>query len=98
MESQVSRAEHEEYKQRINDRSAVQDKRLDRLEEEVDDLRELVTSVEKLAINMQHMLEEQVSQGKRLEVLESRDGEMWRKVIAYVITSLIGIVIGCMFK
>lgn len=98
MESPVSRAEHEEYKQRINDRSAIQDKRLDRLEEEVDDLRGLVTSIDKLAINMQHMLEEQVSQGKRLEVLESRDGEMWRKVITYVITSLIGIVIGYMFK
>ena len=39
----------------------------------------LATSVEKLAISMQSMLKEQEKQGKRLEVLEGRDGEKWRR-------------------
>ena len=30
--------------------------------------------------------------GKRLVSLESKDGEMWRKVVGYVITAVIGIV------
>ena len=40
------------------------------------------------------MLNEQVRQGERLEVLESRDGEMWRKVTAYAVTMVVGIIIG----
>ena len=44
------------------------------------------------------MLKEQVNQGKRLETLESRDGEMWRKVVGYVVTAVVGIVVGFLFK
>ena len=29
-----------------------------------------------------------------LEVLENRDGEMWRKVTAYAVTMVVGIIIG----
>ena len=47
---------------------------------------------------MENMLKEQVSQGKRLETLKSRDGEMWRKVVGYVITTIIGIVVGYFFN
>ena len=47
---------------------------------------------------MENMLKEQVSQGKRLETLESRDGEMWRKVVGYVITAIAGVFIGYLFK
>ncbi len=51
----------------------------------------------KLALNMENMLKEQVSQGKRLETLEGRDGEMWRKAVGYVVTTIIGIVVGYIF-
>lgn len=40
---------------------------------------------------------EQEAQGKRLVSLESKDGEMWRKVVGYVITAVIGIVLGFAF-
>jgi len=53
--------------------------------------------VEKLALSMEGMLQEQKKQGKRLEVLESRDGEMWRKVTGYILTTIIGIVVGYIF-
>lgn len=36
------------------------------------------------------MLKEQEKQGKRLEELEGRDGEMWRKVMGYILSALIG--------
>ena len=50
----------------------------------------LSTSVEKLALSMESMVKEQEKQGKRLEALESRDGEMWRKVVGYVVTVVVG--------
>ena len=72
--------------------------RLNALEETVKQVAAISTSVEKLALNMENMLKEQVSQGKRLETLEGRDGEMWRKVVGYVVTAVIGIIVGYLFK
>ena len=46
---------------------------------------------------MESMVKEQEKQGKRLETLESRDGEMWRKAVGYVLTAILGIVIGFVF-
>lgn len=54
----------------------------------------LTISVEKLAQSIELMVGEQKQQGKRLETLENRDGEMWRKVTGYVVTAIIGIVLG----
>ena len=58
----------------------------------------LTTSVEKLALSMESMVKEQEQQGKRLEILESRDGEKWRQVTGYIITTVLGIVLGFIFR
>ena len=57
----------------------------------------LSTSVEKLALSMESMVKEQEKQGKRLETLEDRDGEMWRKAVVYVVTAVIGVFLGYVF-
>ncbi len=98
MDTPISRAEHEEFCRRIDEENKRQDKRIELLEEATKRLDGLNSSIEKLALNMENMLKEQVKQGNRLEVLESRDGEMWRKVISYAITAIVGIVIGFIFK
>lgn len=105
MEDAISRAEHEEFakrmvaeNQRLDDENKRQNKRLDILEENAKAQTALAVSVERLATNMENMLKEQKEQGKRLETLESRDGEMWRKVVAYIATAIVGIVIGFIFR
>ena len=75
-----------------------QDKRISLLEESVEQNRTLAISVEKLAVNMENMLKEQEQQSKRLEVIENRDGEMWRKITGYVVTAVIGIILGFIFN
>lgn len=101
----ISRHEHEEFRrsmeaenQRLEDENIRQNHRLNALEETIKQVAAISTSVEKLALNMENMLKEQVNQGKRLETLESRDGEMWRKVVGYVVTAVVGIVVGFLFK
>ena len=64
------------------------------LEHTVQQISDLATSVEKLAVSMEGMLREQEKQGTRLETLEDRDGEMWRKIIGYAATAAVGIIIG----
>lgn len=98
MDTPITRAEHEEFRRRIEEENKRQDKRIEILEENAKQIEGLNSSIEKLALNMENMLKEQLKQGKRLEVLESRDGEMWRKVVSYAITAIVGIVIGFLFK
>lgn len=98
MDTPITRAEHEEFSRRIEEENKRQDKRIEILEENAKRLEGLNSSIEKLALNMENMLKEQLKQGKRLEVLESRDGEMWRKAVSYAITAIVGIVIGFLFK
>ena len=97
MEEPITRAEHEEFKQRLKEENSRQDRRIALLEESVSKMGALSTSVEKLAMSMQSKVKEQEKQGERLETLESRDGEMWRKAVGYVVTAIIGIFVGFVF-
>ncbi|MCI9079870.1 MAG: hypothetical protein HFH68_13300 [Lachnospiraceae bacterium] len=104
MDTPITRAEHEEFcrrmeaeNKRLADEDKRQNRRIDELEESVHQIGALTTSVEKLATNMEIMVKEQEQQGKRLETLEARDGEKWRQVTGYIITSVISIVLGFVF-
>ena len=94
MDNLITRAEHEEFRRRIEEENKRQDRRLELLEHTVQQISDLTTSVEKLAVSMEGMLREQEKQGTRLETLEDRDGEMWRKIIGYAATAAVGIIIG----
>lgn len=97
MDNPISRAEHEEFAKRLEEENRRQDKRISLLEDSIRQTNALTASVERLATNMENMAKEQEKQGKRLETLEGRDGEMWRKIVGYCITAIIGIVIGFLF-
>lgn len=98
MENPITREEHEEFRRRLEEENKRQDARIGILEDSVRQIGALATSVEKLAVSMQSMLKEQEKQGKRLEVLEGRDGEKWRKVMSYIATAIVGVVLGYLFK
>lgn len=104
MDTPITRAEHEEFRrhmeaenERLADEDRRQNRRIEALEKNVQQISSLAASTEKLAVNMENMLKVQEQQGERLERLESRDGEMWRKVSGYIITAVIGIAIGFIF-
>ena len=97
MDDVITRAEHEEFAKRQDEENKRQNRRIEVLEDNVQKMSTLATSVEKLATNMESMLKEQEKQGKRLETLEGRDGEMWRKVVGYIATAVIGIILGFVF-
>lgn len=105
MDAPISRAEHEEFRRlmesengRLKEENDRQNHRLAILEKSVQQISNLAASTEKLAVNMENMLKIQEQQGDRLEALESRDGEKWRSAVGYVLTAVLGIVIGFVFK
>lgn len=97
MDEFITRVEHEEFSRRMEDEHSRQNRRIELLESSTQKQNTLLSSIEKLAVNMESMQKELTKQGKRLEVLESRDGEMWRKVVGYAVTAVVGIVVGYIF-
>lgn len=97
MEDSLSRAEHVEFAKRMEADHERFNSRLKKLEDTSRDNTKLLITIEKLATNMENMQTEVKKQGERLVKLEAQDGEMWRKVIGYIVTTVIGLVIGYIF-
>ena len=91
-------AVHQEYARRMDDEHKRQNKRITDLETKVEDIGSLTASVESLARSVEQMAKAQEKQNTRLEVLEGRDGEMWRKVIGYAATFIVGAVLAFIFS
>ena len=105
MDTPVTRAEHEEFRhtvdakfEQMHDEDHRQNRRIELLEENVLEIGQLTATVSKLAMNMESVIKTQEQQEKRLKSLEDRDGEKWRQVTGYIITVVVGIVIGYIFK
>ncbi len=98
MDNLITRAEYGEFCKRIEAENNHQNQRIKLLEEQTKQITELALSVRELALSVKQMAETQKKQGEKLEKLESRDGEMWRKVTSYVTTAIIGIIIGFVFQ
>lgn len=99
MDTPITRAEHEEFRRRMEEEHKRQDKRLEMIEDNISQIitrqiTTMTTMIEKLALNVDNVLKKQAQQQEELEELKSRDGEMWRKVVGYAITTIIGIVLG----
>lgn len=98
VDSPISRNEHEEFAKRMEEEHNRINKRLLLLEEGNKQITEIAISVKELAISVKSMADELNEQGTKLEKLEGRDGEMWRKVVGYVVTAVAGITLGFIFK
>ena len=97
MENCISRQEHDEFVKRMQDEHKRIHYRITDTEKKVDKIYDLTSSVERLATSIESMAKEQKEQGERLEELEARDGETWRKVKWYILTLAIGAVAGAVF-
>ena len=102
MDTAIDRAEHKEFERRMEvelkrlaDEDARQNKRLDKLEDNlnqviIQQLTSLTTTIEKLNLSVSNLLKEQAELSKRVEKLESRDGDMWRSAVKYGLSAIIG--------
>lgn len=89
---------HEEFALRMEEEHKRQNKRITDLETTVKNIGSLTASVASLAKSVEQMAKTQQQQNDRLEVLESRDGEMWRKVVGHAVTFIVGAVLTFIFS
>ena len=98
MDTPITRAEHEEFVRRVEQEHRRLDKRLENIEDEHKQITDLVVSVNKLAVSMEVMSNEQKAHNKKLDALEARDGEKWRQMVGYIVCAVAGLVIGSIFE
>lgn len=94
----VSLKVYEEHNLRMEDEHQRMKQRLSELERSHAENHKLLIAVEKLALSMESMQKEQKEQGERLDELENRDGEMWRKTSSHILTTALGILLGYLLK
>lgn len=88
---------HKEFSQRIEDENNRQNKRIQLLEDHLEEVRNLTVSTEKLATNMEHMVKSQNSmnetlarQGERLDAIEKEPAEKWKQISGIVLSMIVG--------
>ena len=102
MDGAITRAEHEAFSdfmqaenKQIEEENNRQNKRLELLESNMQQiisqqLTTLTATIERLNLSVNNILKEQSEISERLKKLENRDGDMWRTVIKYAITAIVG--------
>lgn len=68
--------------------------RMDDQEAKSRTIQDLVISVQKLAINMEAMIKEQVAQGDRIAKLEQEPADNWKRMKAKAIDTAVGLIAG----
>lgn len=97
MDTPITRAEHEEFVKRVEAEDSRQNARISEIEESIKETHKQNASIERLAASVESIAKELERHGEKLEALEGRDGEKWRQVTGYVVTTIIGLVLGFVF-
>ena len=80
------------------ERMKALDDRINKVEAITEEIHSLTLSVERLTITLDNVVRQQESQESRIDVIESKDGEMWRTFVKYVITAVVGVIVGFVMR
>lgn len=93
----ITREEHEEFKEGIHAERDRTNARLREVEEVVKEIHTMSNTLIRLCEKMSSMNNSIDALNADVDTLKARDGEMWRKIVAYIFTTVVGIVIGYIF-
>lgn len=101
MDTPITRAEYEEHNRRMEDEHHRMNRRLEIAEDEIRSFQKIATSVEKLAIGVENMTEEQKRQGcqigelrDHIDQMEKEPGDNWKRVKDKFLDTFVGLVAG----
>lgn len=80
----------------LEERAKSNSHRIDRLEEEVSEIKDLTIAVKEIATETKHMREEQTNMNKRLNVIEEKPAKNWDKIITTTIGTIVGALVGAL--
>lgn len=82
----ITRAEFQMFRETVA-------KNIQKIENSISQVHELAASVRELAASVKQIAETQKKQNDKIDNLQNKDGEMWRKLVSYAITAIAGAVI-----
>lgn len=101
MDTPITRAEYEEHNRRMEDEHHRMNRRIEIVEDDIRSFQKIATSVEKLAIGVENMTEEQKRQGDqigelkdRIDQKEKEPGNTWKRVKDKFVDTFVGLVAG----
>ena len=80
MENYITRAEHDEYVKRMEDEHRRINHRLSKAEEIAEQIQDMNKNIGELALNMKHLLDEQIEQRKRIDKIEDEPKSAWDSI------------------
>jgi hypothetical protein len=89
-EAYVTVAVHNEFARRIDEENDRQNIRLTALEAGLKEVNKITVNVERLAVGMERMADEQKKQGDRLDEIERKPAKRWDVVITGAISAIVG--------
>jgi len=90
----ITKELHDKDVERIEDEQNRQNYRIDKLEDAVKQINDLVAAVKVMASNLEAMNRELGRQGDRLDKIEERPAKKWDAVVSGIIAGVVGILIG----
>lgn len=90
----ITKELHDKDVERIEDEQNRQNHRIDKLEDAVKQINDLVAAVKVMASNLEAMNRELGRQGDRLDKIEERPTKRWDAVVSGIIAGVVGILIG----
>ena len=86
----VTLAVHNEFARRIDEENERQNIRLTALERGLQEVSRITVNVERLAVSMEQMADEQKKQGERLNEIEKKPAKRWDVVVTGAISAIVG--------
>ena len=88
MDTPITRAEHEEFKKRLDDENKRLSHRIDDLKSSLDKYIDLAVSVNTLANSLKALTDEVGKQNDRIDDLENKPAENWNTIIRSILTGV----------
>lgn len=86
----IERHEHDEFVKRMEAEHTRQNKRIKKLEDDMQEQLDLVRAVDRMSINMESMLKEQVKQGEEIKELKEVPMKNWNTVKSSILSAIGG--------
>lgn len=86
----IGRHEHDEFVKRMEEEHTRQNKRIKKLEDDIEEQLELVRAVDRMSLNMESMLKEQVKQGEEIKALKEVPMKNWNTVKTAILSAIGG--------
>lgn len=82
----------------VEQRSKSNTKRIDKIDKQIEEMRELMQTVASLTTEIKYMREEFNEGLSRITRLEQKPVENYNKIVMYIITTILGALLGVLIK